>query len=320
MINLARDYALMVHKRKTCILFLEIAVPTLRLASFNAENFSLLLRDVNSRAELDALSEDDYQGMNPSIYNPNKERRKIAEIARLILQSNFDVVGLCEVGGLETLAAFAKLYLHDRYVPYLHEENSRRGIFVGALVRKGRFPGLVATAAPGAFSRNLLQLDLGPRGGDLRIFVVHLKSQIGPDRGLEQRIREVNLLTSLVRAEKCIVMGDFNGLVLRGEAQFEYEPFLALAVVDVLEAVGVPVEKRRTHYYFDPAPRFTQLDYIFCTRDLQVRRARVVEGEIPLNSRQRAYLPSDHLLIWATITVITRRKWLFFRFLQTILR
>lgn len=160
----------------------------IHLASFNAENFYLLLDKDYSREELEALDEDVYLAMNASIYNPNKERRKIAEIARVILEEDFDLVGLCEVGGMETLAAFNRLYLHDRYDCRLHEENSRRGIFVGALLRKGRFPGARASSQPGAFSRNLLRLDLGPEGGELAVFVVHLKSQYGPDRGLPQRI------------------------------------------------------------------------------------------------------------------------------------
>jgi len=279
----------------------------LHIASFNAENFYLLLDSEYGREELEALTEADYLAMNASIYNPNKDRGKIAEIARIILEEDFDLVALVEVGGMETLAAFNRIYLRGAYDCFLHEENSRRGIFVGALLRKGRFPGARALAMPGAFSRNLLRLDLGPEGGDLEVFALHLKSQYGEDRGLERRIKEVELLASLVRTTNCVVLGDFNGILIRGEHQFEYEPFLDLPFRDVLEAVGVPPESRRTHYHFGPRPNFAQLDYIFCTEDIEVLDAGVIEGEIPLNREQRSRLPSDHLFIRATLRPAPRR-------------
>jgi len=275
----------------------------LKIASFNAENFSLLLDKNYSLEELEALHEDSYRVMNPSIFNPNKERAKIAEIGRMIREGDYDVVGLCEVGGKESLAAFNRLYLGQRYDTFLHEENSKRGIFVGALVKRDRFPWVRATNMPGAFARNLLKLSLGMDQGGLEIFVVHLKSQFGLDHGIEHRMKEIDRLCRLVRPQKCVVMGDFNGILIRGEAQFEYEPFLALPFRDVLEAVGVPADQRRTHYHFGPEPHFTQLDYIFCSEDIRVLEAGVIEGEIPLNRAQRNFLPSDHLMIQATIAL-----------------
>jgi endonuclease/exonuclease/phosphatase family metal-dependent hydrolase len=271
------------------------------IATFNAENFYLLIEPGLSREELEALGEADYLGMNSSIFNPNKDRGKIAAIARTILERDFDLVCLCEVGGRETLAAFNRLYLEDRYTCHIYEENSRRGIFVGALAKKDRFPKARALNVPGAFSRNLLRLDLGREGGDLEIFAVHLKSQYGQDRGLEQRIREVELLAATVRRHNCVVLGDFNGILIRGEQQFEYEPFLELPFRDVLEAAGIPPDQRRTHYYFGPEPNFAQLDYIFCSSDVQILDSGVVEGEIPINREQRRRLPSDHLFIWARL-------------------
>ena len=275
--------------------------PSLRIASFNAENFYLLLDRPLDRAGLEALDSGDYLAMNPSIYNPNKDRGKIAAIARIILEKDYDLVGLCEIGGMESLANFSRLYLGGRYDCYLHEENSRRGIYVGALVRKGLFHHVTAESMPGAFSRNLLRLSLGWLGSDLEVFVVHLKSQYGEDRGIAQRIREVGILASLVRPRNCLVMGDFNGILIRGEAQFEYEAFLALPFRDVLEAAGIPSERRWTHYHFSPRPNFAQLDYIFCSEDVEVLDGGVVEETIPLNRAQRDRLPSDHIFIEATV-------------------
>ncbi len=274
---------------------------SLRIASFNAQDFYLLLDKDYSRTALDALDESDYLAMNSSIYNSNKERSKIAEIAQTILDMDFDLVGLCEVGGMETLSAFNRIYLNNKYNCYIYEQNSRRGIFVGALLKNGRFPGARARDIPVDFSRNLLRLDLGPSGGGLEVFIVHLKSQRGADGGLEQRVHEVQELASFARKRACIIMGDFNGIAVRGESEFEYDPILALPFRDVLEALDIPPEKRRTHYYFNPKPRFAQLDYIFCSNDIAVRDGGVLEKEIPLNMDQRSKLPSDHLFIWADI-------------------
>jgi endonuclease/exonuclease/phosphatase family metal-dependent hydrolase len=273
----------------------------LRIASFNAENFYLLLDRDYRREELEALDDESYLAMNPSIYNPNKPRAKVAAIAQTILDRDYDLVGLCEVGGMESLSNLNRIYLGGRYDCYLHEENSRRGIYVGALVRKGVFSHVEAESMPGAFSRNLLRLRLGRRGSDLEAYIVHLKSQYGEDHGIGQRMREVGLLSSLVRRERCLVMGDFNGILIRGESQFEYDAFLSLPFRDVLEAVGIPPERRWTHYHFSPRPNFAQLDYIFCSDDIAVDRAGVVEGQIPMNRAQRFLLPSDHLFIEADI-------------------
>jgi endonuclease/exonuclease/phosphatase family metal-dependent hydrolase len=255
--------------------------PILDIAAFNAENFYLLLDAGHDRAGLDALADRDYLAMNSSIYNPNKDRAKIAAIADTILERDFDLVSLCEVGGMESLSNFNRIYLGDRYECHIREENSRRGIFVGVLLKRGRFPGARVRGVPGAFSRNLLRLDLGPAGYGLEVFALHLKSQQGDDRGIEQRIREVGLLASIVRTRKCVVMGDFNGILIRGEHQFEYGPFLALPFRDVLDAVGIPPDERYTHYHFGPEPNFAQLDYIFCSDDIEVLEAGVIEGDIP---------------------------------------
>jgi len=247
----------------------------LHIASFNAENFYLLLDGDYSREELDALDEASYLAMNSSIYNPNKDRSKIAEIARIIIENNFDLIGMCEVGGLQTLDAFNRIYLENRYDCYLFEENSTRGIFVGALLKKGRFPGARVRNMSGSFSRNLLKLELGKKGGSLEDFALHLKSQ----------------------------RGDFNGILIRGMHQFEFERFLELPFYDVLAAVGIPPAARHTHYYFGGGKHFSQLDYIFCTHDIDVLNAGVIEDAVPQNRDERNRLPSDHIFIRAKIEI-----------------
>lgn len=274
----------------------------LHVATFNAENFYLLLdRDGYTREELEALDGAAWQSMHRSVYNPNKSRAKIAAIAQTILDEDFDLVGLCEIGGLETLENFNRIYLESRYESYLHEENSRRGIFVGALVKKGVFDRVRAKSMADSFSRNLLKLELSGSGGRLTVFVVHLKSQRGDDRGIDQRADELARLAELVPRHRALVMGDFNGIAIRGMHQFEYEPFLNLPMADVLAARGVPPDERHSHYWFGNGGKHSQLDYIFCTHDIDVQMAEAIEDVVPHSREERFKLPSDHLFVHARI-------------------
>lgn len=272
-----------------------------RVATFNAENFYLLLDRDYSLEEFAALGDEQVQQMNASIYNPNKSLAKIARIAATILEQDFDLVGLVEVGGLETLHNFNRYYLDSRYDCYLHEENSRRGIFVGALVKKGRFARVRARNVAGSFSRNLLELRLVNRKTELRVYVLHLKSHLGQENGIEMRLKEVDQLCQLLPRHDCVVMGDFNGILIPGLHQFEFQAFLDLPFRDVLEAMGVPPAERATHYYFDPGPRFNQLDYMFCSNDVQILDAGTLTDFVPANRDEKLWLPSDHIFLTATL-------------------
>ena len=275
--------------------------PSLRIATFNAENFYMLIDRDYSQEAFESLSNVEYLGMNTSIFNPNKDLGKIADIAGIILAEDFDFVALCEVGGMESLANFNHYYLDDRYECHLHEENSKRGIFVGALVRKGKFTRVRARNMEGDFSRNLLRVSLWAGAVEMQFFVVHLKSLLGQDLGIEKRIREVEEITALVRHRNCVVLGDFNGILIRGEQQFEYEPFLALPFRDVLDALQVPPGSRFTHFYFRGGPSFNQLDYIFCSNDIAILDGGMMADIIPVNFEERSRLPSDHIFLKATI-------------------
>lgn len=283
----------------------------IRIASYNVENFYLLLDGPYWRAAYDALTEEEYLAMNPSIYNPNKERRKIGEIAETLLAGDFDLVALCEVGGMETLENFNRLYLDGGYECFLHEENSRRGIYVGMLARRGRFATVRAASVPGSFSRNLLRLELELRpedgGGRLAAFAVHLKSQLGEGLGIAQRMEEARRLAELVPKTRCVLMGDFNGILIPGQAQFEFEPLMALPFRDVLEELCVSPDERVTHYYFGPKPNFTQLDYIFCSNDIKITAGGTMPGPVPWNAAERRRLPSDHVPLYAVVELTRGR-------------
>lgn len=275
----------------------------MHIATFNAENMYLLTDRFLTREEFAALDDASYRAMNVSIYNPNKDRKKLAAIAAIILEHDFDLVGLCEVGGRETLENFNRLYLGGRYRCHIYEENSSRGIYVGALVKRGRFSRVRSCNVAGDFSRNLIRLDLETEDVSLEVFIVHLKSQRGEDRGIDMRLAEADRLAGLVRLRRCVVMGDFNGILIRGMHQFEFDRFLDLPLCDVLAAVGIPQSRRHTHYWFGDGARFSQLDYIFCTHDIEVLDAGVVEEAVPRNRDERFKLPSDHLFLRARIDI-----------------
>jgi len=273
----------------------------MKLATFNAENFYLLLDGEYSPEEFRLLSNERYLSMNKSIFNPNKDLSKIAEIAKTIIEEDFDFVGMCEIGGLETLENFNRYFLDGRYDCFLHQKNSNRGIFVGALVKKGLFPQVEVINVDGDFSRNLLKIKLTGRGVTLTVFVLHLKSQHGSDRGIEKRLQEIERLCKSVKRTRCIVMGDFNGILIRGESQFEFGKFLELPFRDVLEALDIPEKSRFSHYYFADGPSFSQLDYIFISNDLKVTGGGMMPGPIPCSYEERSRLPSDHIFLKAVV-------------------
>ena len=250
----------------------------IRLAAFNAENFSLLLDKPYSRQELDALSEADYLAMNSSILNPNKERAKIAEIGVMVLRGGYDVVGLCEVGGRESLAAFNRLYLDNGYEVYLHEENSKRGIFVGALVKRPVFLGARGKYV-GGFRTKSAQTHRGQERGGVEIFVVHLKSQFGQDRGLEHRIREIEKLCSLVGHKNASSWGTSTAFS-SPERPSSSTSRSSAAVPRCSRGDRNTAEQRRTHYHFGPEPHFTHWQHLLFN-NLQVIEAGVVEEIFP---------------------------------------
>ena len=76
---------------------------SLSIASFNAENFYLLIDGALSREGLEALSEDEYLAMNASIFNPNKDRGKIAAVAQTILDQDEFIKPRTTMEGLASL-------------------------------------------------------------------------------------------------------------------------------------------------------------------------------------------------------------------------
>lgn len=105
----------------------------MRILLWNVEDFFLYV-DAGKALDLRTMSEADWREASISL-ETNKPLLKVKAIARRIREIQPDVVGLCEVGGIESLRNFSAGFLDAKYTPCLIEGNSDRGIDVGYLIR-----------------------------------------------------------------------------------------------------------------------------------------------------------------------------------------
>jgi endonuclease/exonuclease/phosphatase family metal-dependent hydrolase len=210
---------------------------TFKVVQLNAENLFLFLDDLNER-DWRNLAEKDWQRLSSATVT-NKSLVKTLWLADSLLDMDADIVCLNEVGGEESIANFARIFLKDRYTAHLLEGNSDRGIDIGYLIKRG-FPlrpelrthknrplgflypheqqtnlfqegGAEPPHKSHYFSRDCAELRLfseDPSRPALVILLVHLKSKLDPDnidpQGKERRRAEVNTLVNIyqeVRAE-----------------------------------------------------------------------------------------------------------------------
>lgn len=205
----------------------------LKVLLLNAENLFLLSDRELTPAHLE-IDESQWQRLSTSVY-ANKSLFKMRALARAILDQDPDLILLCEVGGLESLKNFNRLFLQDRYLTALTEGNSERNIDVGFLVRKnlGFYFDLVSnrnrslhylypherqSLAEGIqtingkpiqshrFSRDVAELHLFLRDREhpfLVFLLTHLKSRLDPDgidpNGFERRQAEMRTLLEIYR-------------------------------------------------------------------------------------------------------------------------
>ncbi len=105
-----------------------------KVVQLNAENLFLFLSD-NTDRDWKNMGEKDWQRLSTSNV-PNKSLVKTLWLAETVLDMDADIVCMNEVGGIESLHNFAKLFLKGKYVAHLLEGNSDRGIDVGFLVHR----------------------------------------------------------------------------------------------------------------------------------------------------------------------------------------
>lgn len=203
----------------------------LRIVEFNVENLFILL-DHYTGQKIESVSEKEWQRLSSST-TANKPLQQVKELARAVLELDPDILMLCEVGGRESLANFSRLFLHDRYAPYLIEGNSDRGIDLGYLIKRELgftydllshkhrsidflYPHEKQSLESGyqhlrsarisshRFSRDVLELRLYEDPGQppaLIVLLVHLKSQLDRNRvdpgGRDRRRAELNKLVHI---------------------------------------------------------------------------------------------------------------------------
>lgn len=205
----------------------------LKLVSINCEDLFLFI-DQQPLLDPHSLNEREWQGLSSSTVE-NKSLAKCRALGRELLSLNADVIACSEVGGLESLENFSKLFLHDRYRALLIEGNSDRGIDIGYLVDRKHGWGLdlrthrnrpigylypherlsKETNLPDGselkitsqrFSRDVAELRIVPEGGGQPLAIlltVHLKSArdpLGVDPfGRERREAEFKTLLEIYR-------------------------------------------------------------------------------------------------------------------------
>ncbi len=203
----------------------------LRLAEFNVENLFLYL-DYFQDQDLSTINEKEWQMLSTSVVG-NKPLEQVRALARAIGEMDPDIIMMCEVGGVESLANFSRLFLNNAYAVYLAEGNSDRGIDLGYLVRKTLpfkfdllshkhrvidflYPHEIlsketgydhlrsARATSHKFSRDVLELRVHEDGVEdpvMIILLVHLKSQLDRARidpgGRDRRRAELEKLVSI---------------------------------------------------------------------------------------------------------------------------
>ncbi len=208
------------------------SLPSLKVMLLNAENL-FLLSDQTLTAEHLNLEAHQWNRLSTSVYE-NKPLEKAKTLGRVIREVSPDILLLCEVGGLESLQNFNRLFLNEEYSPALIEGNSDRNIDVGFLVRKNigfyfdiisnknrsinylyphekqsvenGYPLKKAVNGSHRFSRDVAELHLFQKDREkpfLIFLLTHLKSRLDPEgidpNGFERRRAELHTLLEIYK-------------------------------------------------------------------------------------------------------------------------
>ncbi len=207
-------------------------VQKLKVLLLNAENL-FLLSDQPLTSDHLKLDQIQWNKLSTSVYE-NKPLEKARVLSNVILEQDPDLILFCEVGGLESLQNFNRLFLKERYSPALIEGNSNRNIDVGFLIRKNigfyfdiisnknrlinylypherqsietGYPTKKATEGSHKFSRDVAELHLFQNDREKPFFIfllTHLKSRLDPEgidpNGFERRRAELHTLLEIYK-------------------------------------------------------------------------------------------------------------------------
>lgn len=287
----------------------------LNVLIWNVQDLFIFL-DKHKDEDIKALEEPKWQLLSSSL-KANKEHSKVKELAKFILDLDFDLCLLTEIGGKESLDNFNKFFLNSNYTVVHHPTNSDRGIDLGILIKnkladktKHKFHNHKV------FARGVLQLELKlDESNHFRFFLTHLKSKLSKASDFEgrtQRALEVKKLCEIYAKERSkkdiptFVCGDFNGIISKEDTEEELAQFeKTLGLVDILEHLDRDSFDRGTYTFFDRQKNLNlmQLDYALCEAkwsnlinksssviDFSGNERRVIE----ISRAQRLLAPSDH--------------------------
>lgn len=277
----------------------------IKLMQLNAENLFIFF-DEELPENWKELQESDWQKLSYASV-PNKPLKKTLALADVIRNEKPHVIGLNEVGGMESLRNFNRYFLNDLYEEHLIEGNSDRGIDVGYLVRKdwGKEVKLLShkdreinflypherilkpSRSSHLFSRDCAELRVLGRDGrpQLILFLVHLKSKLDREGidpyGNLRRAAEVLALVEIYEESKDlfpdahrVVLGDFNGIARGDVREPEFDVLYERTdLKNALELAGLDKEYSTTQVQFlrSGGRELLQFDYIFLGESLQER-------------------------------------------------
>lgn len=107
----------------------------LKIVSFNAQDLFLTPAYEISPADLQTLSETQWQQLAPTDVRL-KPLEHLRGIARMVGELDPDIIGICEVGGRASLENLNAWFLQGRFEVFLKPGPSPRGIDTGFLVKK----------------------------------------------------------------------------------------------------------------------------------------------------------------------------------------
>ncbi len=308
---------------------MEKAAQRFKVVVLNAENLFVFMDKWDGRP-VEAMTEHQWQFANAGLL-PNKELRKIRDLAGTLRRLDPDLVLLTEVGGLVSLENFNRHFLGGAYGCHLAEGNSDRGIDMGFLLKapweahlRSHREHPLEHPKYTRFSRDVLMLSITRAGGHAVWFhtmLVHLKSKLnmrGEDfEGRTRRALEVRALAQLAQAldptVPLLLGGDFNGQARLPDPEPEFLPLYQVAgLTDAAELSTLMEEERFSYIHFRSGTMIRQqLDYLFLNPaaqsllvpdSVQFPRWFTAEGQllpVPAVPEQRKLLPSDHFPVYA---------------------
>lgn len=299
----------------------EESIQSLNVLAYNVEN--LFISTGKGQWESPGLMHKD-SNQGPETKSPEK----LAEIRKIILENNPDIMILTEVENIESLSVLASAQLQGLYRPMLIEGNDPRGIDIGFLVKSDlpwrfklithkelRWKNPQSGYEGPLFSRDLPVLEVYRTNSEQPLFVVignHAKSKRDMKDDPESRtwrsaqyVEAAKITKSYLEKKiPLLFAGDFNADILHDP---EVQPLKNILQSSLAIAPDALPEKERITHTFHPRgdrPHFSQMDDIMVSPSLapsvlsaQIVRYHNKDGSIkaiPQTYEQRSEQPSDH--------------------------